>query len=239
MFCRARNRAVAACAYRLLANALGETGDCQALIVQELENLCDSELQSLFPDNVLFDGQPAVSMGVWHRINGRKQDARKCFKPYTPHAITWRDQKFNETETSTHVYRALGHLLAMAGDDEDEIALLQLVHSPFTVRDGTSASPEERMASPWPLLGTDAVWFCHICLYSVTNATPENYPNPADTAWHLQRTDPPTPNNLAQQGTKPPDGEQIVLTLHDHRCPAFHGPAWCLAQAQNLPVSSD
>ncbi|KAL4790524.1 hypothetical protein BDV19DRAFT_333526 [Aspergillus venezuelensis] len=169
MFCRARNRAVAAYAYKLLVNALEETGDRQALIVQDLEDLCDSELQSLSPDNVLFDGQSAVFIGVWYKINGRKQDARKYFKPYILHAISWRDQKFNETETSMHVYRALGHLLAMAGEDEDAIALLQLVHTPFTVRDGTSASPEERMASPWPVLGTDAVWFYHICLYAWGN----------------------------------------------------------------------
>lgn len=50
----------------------------------------------------------------------------------------------------------------MIGDDEDAITVLQHVHSPFTTRDGTAASAEERMASPWPLV-VDYVWYCHIC----------------------------------------------------------------------------
>lgn len=41
-FCGARNRAVTAYAYRLLTNSLRETENSQALIVQELEKVCDN-----------------------------------------------------------------------------------------------------------------------------------------------------------------------------------------------------
>ncbi|KOS47943.1 hypothetical protein ACN38_g1059 [Penicillium nordicum] len=161
VFCRARNRAVAAYAYRLLANSLRETGNSQALIVQELEKVCDNEIKSLSSDRAVFDGQPGIYMGVWHTLNGREQEAREYFRPYVLRAVSFGDE-------GNHIYyviearHILGHLLAMIGDDKDAIAILQLVHSPFTTRYGTSASAEERMASPWPLV-VDYVWYCHIC----------------------------------------------------------------------------
>jgi tetratricopeptide (TPR) repeat protein len=166
-FCRARNRAVAAYAYRLLTNALRETGNPQALIVQELEKVCDTEIQSSSAGNVLFDGQPGIYMGVWHKLNGREQAARNYFRPYVIQAVSYRDEDIGEYGMGA--LRVLGHLFAMIGDDEDAITVLQLVHSPFTIRDGTSASAEERMASPWPLVVEDRVWYCHICLQSWGN----------------------------------------------------------------------
>jgi hypothetical protein len=57
----------------------------------------------------------------------------------------------------------------MIGDDEDAINLLQLVHSPLHLRDGASATPEERMAAPWPRLVQDRVWYCHVCVRSWGN----------------------------------------------------------------------
>ncbi|KAJ5598440.1 hypothetical protein N7537_008524 [Penicillium hordei] len=166
-FCRARNRAATAYAYRLLTNALRETEDSQALIVQELEKFCDNEIKSLSTDQILFDGQTGIYIGVWHKLNGREQEARNYFRPYVIQAISYRDKYIEDDVMSA--WRVLGHLFAMIGDDEDAITVLQLVHSPFTIRDGTSASAEERMASPWPLVVEDRVWYCHICLQSWGN----------------------------------------------------------------------
>lgn len=168
--CRARNRSVAAYAYRLLTNSLGATGNSQALIVQELEKVCDNEIQSsLSTDDVLFDGQPGIYMGIWHKLNGREQEAREYFRPYVIQTVSFGDEDSGMvTYYMDHVQRVLGHLLAMIGDDEDAITILQLVHSPLTTRDGTSASAEERMASPWPLI-EHPVWYCHICLKSWGN----------------------------------------------------------------------
>lgn len=161
-FCSARNRAVAAYASRLLTNALRETGNSQALIVQELEKVCDNKIQSLAADTVLFDGQPGIYMGVWHKLNGREQEARDYFRPYVIQTVSFGDED-SGTYDMDDAQLVLGHLLAMIGDDEDAITVLQLVHSPFTIRDGTSASAAERMASPWPLVTEDHVWYCHIC----------------------------------------------------------------------------
>lgn len=166
-FCRTRNRAVAAYGYRLLTNGLKETGNAQSLIISELEKLCDTEIQSLSSNNVLFDGQPGIYMGIWHKLNGRKQEARSYFRPYVLHAVSWCDDRVDKPVMHTQL--VLGHLFAMIGDDEDAITLLQLVHSPLDLRDGTSASPEERMASPWLLVVEDRVWYCHICLLSWGN----------------------------------------------------------------------
>jgi tetratricopeptide (TPR) repeat protein len=166
-FYRARNRAVAAYGYRLLTNCLRETGNAQSLLVWELEKLCDTEIQSPSCNHVLFDGQPGVYMGIWHRLKGREQEARNYFKPYVLQAVSWRDVESGKLVM--HVKRVLGHLFAMIGDDEDAITLLQHVHSPLDLRDGTSATPEERMASPWPLVVQDRVWYCHICLRSWGN----------------------------------------------------------------------
>lgn len=166
-FCRARNRAVAAYAYRLLTNSLRQTGDSQALIVQELEKICDNEIQSFSTGTDLFDGQPGIYMGVWHKLNGREQEARDYFRPYVIQTVI-----FGNGESGTYFMndarRILGHHLAMIGDDEDAITVLQHVHSPFTTRDGTAASAEERMASPWPLV-VGYVWYCHICVRSWGN----------------------------------------------------------------------
>ncbi|KAL2826567.1 hypothetical protein BJY01DRAFT_255953 [Aspergillus pseudoustus] len=167
VFCRGRNRAVAAYAYRLLTSALRAKGDPQASIITQLEQLCDTEIQSLSSDNVLFDGQPGVYMGVWHNLNGREQAARNYFRPYVLHALSWHIESIYDRIMS--IQRVLGHLFAMVGHDEDAITLLQLVHSPLDLRDGTSASPEERMAAPWPLIVEDRVWYCHICLRSWGN----------------------------------------------------------------------
>ncbi|KAL2847599.1 hypothetical protein BJX68DRAFT_268002 [Aspergillus pseudodeflectus] len=166
-FCRTRNRAVAAYGYRLLTNCLRETGNAQSLLVWELEKLCDAEIQSPSCNHVLFDGQPGVYMGIWHRLKGREHEARNYFKPYVLQAVSWRDGE--SSKPVMHLQRILGHLFAMIGDDEDAITLLQHVHSPLDLRDGTSATPEERMASPWPLVVEDRVWYCHICLRSWGN----------------------------------------------------------------------
>lgn len=166
-FCRARNRAVAAYGYRLLANGLKQTGNAQSLIISELEKICDTEIQSLASDDVIFDGQPGIYMGIWHKLNGRNQEARSYFRPYVLHAVSWCDHRGDIP--LMHIQLVLGHLFAMIGDDEDAINLLQLVHSPLDLRDGTSASPEERMASPWPLVVEERVWYCHICLLSWGN----------------------------------------------------------------------
>lgn len=167
IFCRARNRAVAAYARRLLANALREVGDSQALIVQELEKLCDREIESWSTDNILADGQPAIYMGAWHRLHGREQEARNYFKPYVIQALAGCNDP--RDEYATNAQRILGHLFAMTGDDEYAITLLQLIHSPLGIRAGTSPRAEERMASPWPFVGEDHVWYCHICLRSWGN----------------------------------------------------------------------
>lgn len=172
-FCRARNRAVAAYAYRLLSKALRGIGNSQGLIVQELEKVCDNEIQSLSADNVLFDGQPGIYMGVWHKLNGREQEARNYFRPYVIQAVSSLDEDMSPY-CMEDAQRVLGHLFAMIGDDEDAITVLQLVHSPFSIRDGTSTSPEERMASPWPLVVEDRVWYCHICLKSWGNFVNRN-----------------------------------------------------------------
>ncbi|KAJ5371898.1 hypothetical protein N7517_003904 [Penicillium concentricum] len=161
-FCRTRNRAVAAYAYRLLTNGLRETGNFQALIVQELETVCDNEIESMCY-RVLFDGQSGIYMGIWHKLNGREEEARDYFRPYVLQAVFGCDENISLYDMKD-AQRVLGHLFAMIGDDEDAIALLQLTHSPFTIRDGTSASAEERMASPWPLVVEARVWYCHICL---------------------------------------------------------------------------
>lgn len=101
-------------------------------------------------------------MGVWHKLNGREQEAREYFRPYVLRAVYFGDKDI-PIYYVMEVQRILGHLLAMIGDDEDAITILQLVHSPFTTRDGTSASAEERMASPWPLV-LDYIWYCHSCV---------------------------------------------------------------------------
>jgi tetratricopeptide (TPR) repeat protein len=92
IFCRTRNRAVAAYGYRLLTNCLRETGNAQSLLVWELEKLCDAEIQSPSCNHVLFDGQPGVYMGIWHRLKGREQEARNYFRPYVLQAVSWRDK---------------------------------------------------------------------------------------------------------------------------------------------------
>ncbi|KAL2815067.1 hypothetical protein BDW59DRAFT_154014 [Aspergillus cavernicola] len=166
-FFRARNRAVASLAYRLLNTAVTTRGDSQAPIVQALESLCDNELKSLSRDDVIFDGQPGIFMGVWHQINGREEKARSYFRPYVRQALFYSDGHIWGGIMS--VYRVLGHLFTMIGDDEDAITVLQLVHSPFNLRNGTPASPEERMASPWPLIDEYCVWYCHACLKSWGN----------------------------------------------------------------------
>lgn len=166
-FCSARNCAVASYAYWLLNTAMKMGGDSQALIVQELESLCDNELKFLSSNDTLSDVQPAIYMGVWHKINGREDKARSYFRPYVRRALSLRDIGIRGVVMS--VYRVLGHLFAMIGEDEDAITVIQHVHSPFTLRDGTSALPEERMASPWPLVGENFVWYCHSCLKSWGN----------------------------------------------------------------------
>ncbi|KAL3475111.1 hypothetical protein BJX99DRAFT_259727 [Aspergillus californicus] len=166
-FCRAKNRAVAAYGYRLLTNSLSDSGNAQSLIISKLEEICDTDIQSLSSTNFLFDNQPGIYMGIWHKLNGRKQEARSYFRPYILHAVSWCNDQVDKAIMYTQ--RVLGHLFAMLGDDEDAITLLQLVHSPLDLRDGTSASPEERMASPWPLVVEERVWYCHICLLSWGN----------------------------------------------------------------------
>ncbi|KAJ5193094.1 hypothetical protein N7449_009236 [Penicillium cf. viridicatum] len=132
VFCRARNRAVAAYAYRLLTNSLRATENSQALIVQEFEKVCDNEIQSLSTDNVVFDGQAGIYMGVWHKLNGREQEAREYFRPYVIQAVSFGDEE-SGIYYMDDAQRVLGHLLAMIGDDEDAITILQLVHSPLTI----------------------------------------------------------------------------------------------------------
>ncbi|KAJ0424993.1 hypothetical protein BJY00DRAFT_308881 [Aspergillus carlsbadensis] len=163
-FCRARNRAVAAYGYHLLTNCLRETGNAQSLLASELEKLCDTEIQYPSSNHALFDGQPGVYMGVWYILQGRKREARNYFRPYVLQTLSWQGGK-----PIMDLQRVLGHLFSMVGDDEDAITLLQHVHGPLDLRDGTSATPEERMASPWPLVVEDRVWYCHICLRSWGN----------------------------------------------------------------------
>jgi tetratricopeptide (TPR) repeat protein len=153
---RARNRAVSGYASRLLANSLRTTGNPQALILSELERVCDAEIQSLPIVNFLFDGQPGIHMGIWHKINKREKEARRYFRPYILHALAWRNGGV-VGKNFQPIQRVIGHLLAMIGDENDAITLLQLVHSLLDLRDGTSVTPEERMAAPWPLVVRDRV----------------------------------------------------------------------------------
>ena len=160
-FIRYKNSAISSYAYRLFSNALNASEESQERHIHELEKLYKDVVDSLSDTGDILGNYSAIYMGVWHRIHGREAEARDYFKPYVRQALLHLCD--TGTDDSMGIYDVLGHLLTMVDDDANATAVFQLPHSDFSIRDGTSASSEERMASPW-LLFEYGLWYCDGCL---------------------------------------------------------------------------
>lgn len=160
-------------ASRLFSNALRKTTEeTQEENLHKLEKLCKDMADSPSDSDDILGNAAAMYMGVWHQVHGRDEHARIYFKPSVKQALLLLDD--DDTASVMRAYYVLGHILVKAGEDVNAIAALQLAHNDFTLRDGRSASPAERMASPWPLLGDSGVWYCNGCIRTWGNYTDYN-----------------------------------------------------------------
>ncbi|RHZ66396.1 hypothetical protein CDV55_101215 [Aspergillus turcosus] len=164
-----KNLVASAYASRLFSNALSKTTEEQEENLHELEKLCKDMADSPSDSDDILGNPAAMYMGVWHQVHGRDEHARIYFKPYVKQALLLLDD--DDTANAMRAYYVLGHILVKAGEDLNAIAALQLAHNDFTLRDGRSASPAERMASPWPLLDDGGVWYCNGCIRTWGNYT--------------------------------------------------------------------
>ena len=171
-----KNRAISDYAYRLFSDSLRNATDSQGEL-RELEKLSQSVLNAQSHDETLVTNYSAMYMGIWHQIHGRFEHARTYLKPYVKHSL----QRLCDDDVfrATWAFNHLGKFLATIGDDINATAAFQFVHTSFTARDGRSASPEQRMASPWLLPYTNyysyyEMWYCGGCIRRWGNYTHGN-----------------------------------------------------------------
>ncbi|KAK1141293.1 hypothetical protein N8T08_009197 [Aspergillus melleus] len=182
-------------AYNLFAKALKEKDPASREdYIQELDSLAKHTAMALEerPDDILAN-QSAMYMGVWHRLQGREDEAQTYFRPYVRSNLLLLSD--DDPDNDQSAWFDLAHVLARAGLDSYARAIFGTLHN--VVSDDDLSSPvgddsnenedagdaaaltaalEKRMATAWHIPSGDGVrgagvWYCDGCRRSWGNWT--------------------------------------------------------------------
>ncbi|PLB46320.1 hypothetical protein P170DRAFT_429441 [Aspergillus steynii IBT 23096] len=174
--------------YNLFAKALKEEDStARDAYIQALDGLAKHTAMALEqkPSDILANNS-AMYMGVWHRLQGRDDEARTYFRPYVRSNLLLLSD--DDPENDQTAWFELAHVLARAGLDSYACAILYTHHNviegelsnfdnsdDIDVDETVSLSPrstlDNRMATPWHFTSGDGVWYCDGCRRSWGNWT--------------------------------------------------------------------
>ncbi|KAH8425286.1 uncharacterized protein LDX57_003044 [Aspergillus melleus] len=182
-------------AYNLFAKTLKEDDPAAREVhIQALDGLAKHTAMALEekPGDILAN-QSAMYMGVWHRLQGRDDEARIYFRPYVRSNLQLLSD--DDPDNDQSAWFELAHVLARAGLDSYARAILYTHHNVVSedelsspvgddsnednnVNDAAalSAALENRMATAWHIASGDGVsgvgvWYCDGCRRSWGNWT--------------------------------------------------------------------
>ncbi|KAI9045141.1 uncharacterized protein KD926_009555 [Aspergillus affinis] len=180
-------------AYNLFAKALKEDPATREVHIQALDALAKHTAMELEekPGDILAN-QSAMYMGVWHRLQGREDEALTYFRPYVRSNLMLLSD--DDPDNDQTAWFELAHVLARAGLDSYARAILYTHHNALSEDELSSPADdsnegknvndvaaltavlEKRMATAWHIPSGDGVsgsgvWYCDGCRRSWGNWT--------------------------------------------------------------------